>query len=171
MLTPRIPGNETERLAELYRLNILDAESTGFFDNTVDMACRIFEVPICAISLLDTNRQWFLAQNGLNVCQTSRDVSFCGHTILAEEIMVVLDASQDPRFADNPLVVNEPNIRFYAGAPLVSRNNLTLGTLCIISDEPRSQPPQSLNYLKTLADAVVMRIEQRFDQSVELETV
>ncbi|MGZ8261711.1 MAG: GAF domain-containing protein, partial [Methylotenera sp.] len=124
-----IPTNEKERLAALKKYNILDTEPDAALDAMVQLASYICQTPIAAISLIDENRQWFKAISGLDATETSRDVAFCAHTILHNETMIVPDAQQDERFVDNPLVTSTPNIRFYAGVPLVASGGQHLGTL------------------------------------------
>jgi GAF domain-containing protein len=160
MQTAPLPDNETERLQALYDLLILDTPPEERFDKIVRFAAAEFEVPIVLISLLDAERQWFKASVGLQVCETARDVSFCGHAILGAAPMVVPDASADARFADNPLVTGEPGIRFYAGAPLALPSGARLGTLCLIDRVPRTLDALDLGILATLRDLVVIELTQ-----------
>lgn len=153
-----IPPNDAERLAALYELLILDTPPEARYDRIVEFAAQEFDVPIALISLLDRNRQWFKAQVGASVCETARDISFCGHAILVPSILLIPDAAQDPRFADNPLVTEAPFIRFYAGAPLVMPNGHALGTLCIIDSQPREMGQIELAILSTLRDLVVLEL-------------
>lgn len=118
------------------------------------MAKRLFGVPITLVSLVDENRQWFKSCVGLDVSETSRDVSFCGHAILGDDVFIIADAMKDDRFADNPLVLNDPNIRFYAGCPLSAPNGAKLGTLCIIDRQPRHFGAEDIETLKDLAAMV-----------------
>jgi diguanylate cyclase (GGDEF)-like protein len=115
------------------------------------MARRIFQVPIALVSLVDENRQWFKSNAGLTIFETPRDISFCGHAILGDDAFIVPDALEDARFADNPLVLHEPYIRFYAGCPLRSLDGSKLGTLCIIDTEPRTLSQEEIEILKDLA--------------------
>jgi len=151
MKKPDIPQNEDARLKALRSLNILDTSSEERFDRLTRMAKRLFNVPIALVSLVDENRQWFKSCIGLGVSETSRDISFCGHSILDDEIFIIADATKDERFADNPLVTNEPNIRFYAGCPLRYTDGSRLGTLCIIDRKPRDISDDDLETLKDLA--------------------
>jgi len=112
------PSSESSRIATLRLLNILDTEPEERFDRLTRLAKRLFSVPIATVTLVDSNRQWFKSSVGLAVCETSRDISFCGHAILGDDILLVPDARDDKRFFDNPLVLGDPNIRFYAGCPL-----------------------------------------------------
>jgi PAS domain S-box-containing protein len=137
MQSPPNPPNEQQRLAALRTLRILDTPPEERFDRITRTAQRLFDVPIALVSLVDENRQWFKSCYGLPVSETPRDVSFCGHAILSTELLVIENATQDARFADNPLVTGGPAIRFYAGCPLRGPGNVMLGTLCIISPAPR----------------------------------
>jgi len=154
MKKPEIPQNETQRLAALCALDVLDTPTEERFDRYTRIAQRHFGVPIALVSLVDTDRQWFKSRQGLGASETPREISFCGHAILSEDIFYIPDTLQDPRFADNPLVTSEPKIRFYAGAPLHAPNGQRIGTLCIIDDKPREFPTGELSILRDLADAV-----------------
>ncbi|HFQ5142084.1 TPA: diguanylate cyclase [Vibrio vulnificus] len=138
MQTPEKPDNEPQRIADLHSLNILDTAAEERFDRVTRIARRLFDVPIALVSLVDEDRQWFKSCFGLNASETPRDISFCGHAILGADTLIVEDASQDARFADNPLVTGEPHIRFYAGVPLMFEHSSCLGTLCIIDIKPRT---------------------------------
>ncbi|ENP8322736.1 sensor domain-containing diguanylate cyclase [Vibrio vulnificus] len=138
MQTPEKPDNEPQRIADLHSLNILDTAAEERFDRVTRIARRLFDVPIALVSLVDEDRQWFKSCFGLDVSETPRDISFCGHAILGADTLIVEDASQDARFADNPLVTGEPHIRFYAGVPLMFEHSSCLGTLCIIDTKPRT---------------------------------
>jgi len=154
MKTPDFPQDEETRLNTLKSLDVLDTEPEERFDRLTRMSKRLFGVPIALVSLVDENRQWFKSCVGLDVSETPRDISFCGHAILGSDIFVIPDAAKDERFADNPLVVNEPKIRFYAGCPLRSHNGSKLGTLCIIDREPRNLTEEDLETLRDLASMV-----------------
>jgi GAF domain-containing protein len=156
--TPATPANEQQRLAALYELLLLDTPPEQRFDTIVEFAASEFDVPICLITLLDHDRQWFKARVGLDACSTARDVSFCGHAILQTDTLVVSDATQDPRFFDNPLVTSDPNIRFYAGAPLILPSGMAVGTLCIIDTAPRTLDAVELTILASLRDLLVMEL-------------
>ncbi len=137
MISPPLPLYETERLASLYRLAVLDTPGEERFDRITRLASRALGVPIALVSLVDANRQWFKSCVGLEASETGRDISFCGHAILGQDTFVIPDTLLDPRFADNPLVTGEPHIRFYAGQPLADLDGLNFGTLCIIDQQPR----------------------------------
>ncbi|MEQ8484856.1 MAG: sensor domain-containing diguanylate cyclase [Pseudomonadales bacterium] len=151
MQAPSTPQDEKTRLDTLRALNILDTSPEERFDRLTRLAKRLFGVPIALVSLVDENRQWFKSRQGLDACETSRDVSFCGHAILSDEVLLVPDAAIDERFHDNPLVVNDPAIRFYAGCPLRVPNGSRLGTLCLIDREPRDFDEDDLALLRDLA--------------------
>ncbi|PHV10114.1 sensor domain-containing diguanylate cyclase [Chitinimonas sp. BJB300] len=155
MQIPETPPNETARLLMLHSLQILDTIPEERFDRLTRMTKRFFDVPIAVISLVDANRQWFKSCFGLSASETPRDISFCGHAILRDDVFIIPDALEDPRFADNPLVTGEPNIRFYAGCPLRIANSINVGTLCIIDNKPRSFNANDGKLLCDLADKVV----------------
>jgi len=151
MLKPAIPVNEATRLDTLRSLKILDTSPEERFDRLTRLAKRLFGVPIALISLVDANRQWFKSCDGLNASETPRDISFCGHAILGDDILVISDALLDERFHDNPLVTGDPKIRFYAGCPLTVANGSKLGTLCLIDQEPRKLGDEDRTLLRDLA--------------------
>jgi len=153
MKKPEIPQDEQIRIEKLRSLDVLDTLPEERFDRLTRIAKRMFGVPIALVSLVDENRQWFKSCIGLDVSETSRDISFCGHAILGNGVFVIPNAIEDPRFADNPLVLSEPNIRFYAGCPL-SLNGHKLGTLCIIDQRPRRLEKEDIEALKDLASMV-----------------
>ena len=160
-MTPPIPVNEEGRLHALRQLLILDTPPEERFDRIVSFASQEFDVPIALITFVDAERQWFKAGIGLDVCETSRDVSFCGHAIMANETMVVVDATQDSRFSDNPLVIGQPSIRFYAGAPLQLPSGENVGTLCLIDRTARTLDKVDLAILASLRDLVVEELVQQ----------
>jgi diguanylate cyclase (GGDEF)-like protein len=151
---PDIPPDEETRLEALRSLGVLDTAPEQRFDRLTRMAKRMFGVPIALVSLVDENRQWFKSCVGLSATETPRDISFCGHAILGNEVFVIPDATRDARFADNPLVLNDPKIRFYAGCPLRSLNDSKLGTLCIIDRKARTFSEEDIDALKDLAAMV-----------------
>ncbi|WP_372694948.1 sensor domain-containing diguanylate cyclase [Immundisolibacter sp.] len=151
MQAPDNAVDEAGRLDALHSLNVLDTDPEERFDRLTRTARRLFDVPIALVSLVDANRQWFKSCMGLGVRETPRDVSFCGHTILGNDVFVITNACEDPRFADNPLVTGEPHIRFYAGCPLTGGGGHKLGTLCVIDSRPREFGPDDAAALKDLA--------------------
>jgi diguanylate cyclase (GGDEF)-like protein len=150
MQPPSIPSDEDARIATLHALNLLDTDPEERFDRLTRIARSMFSVPIALVTLVDANRQWFKAKVGLDVCETSREVSFCGHAILSDDIMHIHDALEDARFADNPLVLGEPKIRFYAGCPLTVGSH-KMGTLCLIDTRPRPFSSEEKLLLRDLA--------------------
>jgi signal transduction histidine kinase len=156
-----VPHNEAERLSALVGLDILDTEPEEVFDRIIRLAAVIVDVPIVLVSLIDRDRQWFKAKVGLEATETHRDLAFCSHAVLEDEILLVPDALQDPRFADNPLVTGAPDIRFYAGAPLILRDGIRLGTLCAIDRKPRNLTDQQSEALRDLAAVVVDELALR----------
>lgn len=154
MIQPPLPLDEAARLDSLYALRIMDTQAEERFDRITRMAQRIFGVQICLISLVDSSRQWFKSRQGLDVCETSRDISFCGHAILGDKVFVVGDAKTDPRFMENPLVTGEPFIRFYAGCSVRGPSGHRLGTLCLIDPEPRGMSMEDQGTLRDFAAMV-----------------
>ena len=154
MSKPPTPVDELLRLETLRNLKILDTDPEERFDRVTLLAKRIFRVPIALVSLVDADRQWFKSRQGLDATETPRDISFCGHAILDDAVLVVNDAHQDERFCDNPLVTDDPNIRFYAGYPLSAPDGRKVGTLCIIDRKPRELEPEDLGMLDELGRMV-----------------
>jgi hypothetical protein len=152
---------ESRRLRALDSYRVLDTPPEFEFDEIVRLAALLCGTPVALISLVDRDRQWFKARIGLDAEATSRDVSFCSHAIQETGVMVVEDAALDVRFRQNPLVVSEPRIRFYAGAPLKDRDGQSIGTLCVIDHTPRKLPPLQEQTLEILARQVVARLELR----------
>jgi signal transduction histidine kinase len=161
MITPPLPADEKGRLQELYSLELLDTPYEAEFDEIVRVASKICDTPISTVSLIDSHRQWFKAKLGLADSETSRDLAFCGHAILDDKLMEVPNALDDERFFDNPLVTDNPNIRFYAGMPLVTQRGFKIGTLCVIDTIPRNLDAEQLQSLETLAKQVTRIIELR----------
>jgi signal transduction histidine kinase len=156
-----LPVNETERLATLYGLDVLDSAPEKDFDDIVALAAAVCGVPMSLVSLIDTDRQWFKASVGTDLAETPRDLSFCAHAILGRDLLVVPDARLDPRFADNPAVGGECGVRFYAGAPLVTTDGYALGTLCVVDSQPRRLDVEQLQALRALARQVTSQLELR----------
>ncbi len=164
MLKAPIPTNEDERLKALRDLLILDTPPEERFDRIVQFARDEFDVPIALLSLVDGDRQWFKARVGLDAEETARDISFCGHAILQPDVFLVPDASQDARFADNPLVTGGPQIRFYAGAPLELSPGVRIGTLCLIAPQPRELDETDLAILGVLRDLLLAELRGEADR-------
>ncbi len=158
---PPIPANEVERLRTLRGYCVLDTEPEAVFDELTRVAARICDTPIALISLIDENRQWFKSRVGLDVRETPRELAFCAHALTQSGLLEVPDALDDMRFATNPLVTGAPNIRFYAGAPLIAPNNAVLGTLCAIDYVLRQLTPVQRATLQALSRAVVAELELR----------
>lgn len=156
------PSNEELRLQTLHDYAILDSLPEQEYEDLVRLAASICGTPIAAVSLIDRDRQWFKAISGLEVQETSRDSSFCAHTILEpSRMLVVEDSWTDPRFADNPLVAGAPGIRFYAGHAILSPDGMPLGALCVIDDEPRQLSPEQAEALAALSRQVTSQLELR----------
>ena len=162
MKVAKKPENEHQRLQSLIDLDILDSEIENCYDEITRTAAKIFNVPICLISLVDKDRQWFKSKYGLEASETHRDLAFCAHAILDGNTFVVKDSRKDERFNDNPLVTGEPRVIFYAGQPLsVDDQAHRVGTLCLIDHEPKELSADQLELLKTLAHQVEMHFRMR----------
>jgi diguanylate cyclase (GGDEF)-like protein len=159
--TPDASFNEAERLAALRRYEILDTPPEPAFERIVRLASHVLGAPISLISLIDESRQWFKSRRGIEATQTPRSMAFCAHAILGDDVLVVPDARADRRFADNPLVTGDPNIRFYAGAPLRTPEGHRLGTLCVIDRRPRELDNEKRGLLADLSALVVDELELR----------
>ncbi|WP_394130460.1 sensor domain-containing diguanylate cyclase [Shewanella maritima] len=155
MLAAPIPKNEQTRIDTLKSLNVLDTAAEERFDRITRLAQRLFSVSISLVSLIDTERQWFKSSQGLDASETPRDISLCGHAIEQDSVFVVEDSTADERFADNPLVIGVPFLRFYAGYPLTMPNGVRVGTLCIIDESPRHFSKQDVAALEDLGRLVV----------------
>ena len=158
---PSTPHNEPDRLAALLAFELLDTPAEAIFDNITALAAHICKTPIALVSLIDAERQWFKSRVGLDVDETSRELAFCAHAINSDELFEVENALLDPRFSDNPLVTDAPDIRFYAGMPLNDGRGHNLGTLCVIDRQPRQLNDEQRRSLKILAQQTVQLFELR----------
>ena len=170
MFKAEIPANEAKRIAVLKSIEILDSGENSDFDNLVKLVEQVFNVPMVAVSFVDEERQWFKSSVGLPVCETSRDVSFCAHVIASGSPMVVEDAMLDERFFDNPMVTGEPYLKFYAGVPLAPFEGAILGTLCVMSDNPRAFNDADYRLLTQFAKQVETLIRRHVDQTQLLDS-
>lgn len=160
-MTAPVTNHEAKRLKVLWQYDVLDTVPEEVFDDLTELAARICEAPIALISLVDEDRQWFKSKVGVTLNETSRDISFCAHTIKQQELFIIPDATKDLRFASNPLVVSDPKIRFYAGAPLITPDGQALGTLCVIDKVPRELRVEQQHALRVLARHVMTQLELR----------
>lgn len=161
MISGSIPANESERLAKLNALGILDTIEEQAYDDLTFLAAQICETPISLVSLIDQSRQWFKSHYGIEAKETPREYAFCGHAINQDDLLIVEDTEFDERFKDNPLVTGEPKIKFYAGAPLILENDIRVGTLCVIDKEPRILTEQQKLSLLALSRQVVAQLNLR----------
>jgi PAS domain S-box-containing protein len=161
MQQAQLTADEAARLAALAQLELLDTAAEEQFDHMTRFVKAYFNVPICLVSLVDKDRQWFKSKQGLDVCQTSRAISFCGHAIQADDVFVVEDTHKDKRFTDNPLVTDGPMIRFYAGYPLRTDSGYRIGTLCIIDSQPREFSYEDKQHLQDFGRVIEGLIRQR----------
>ena len=155
------PHDEAERLQDLRSLNVLDTPSEPVFDSIVEIAAGLIDTPMAAVTLVDGDRQWFKSETGIDCEEIGREVSFCAHTILGDEPMVVEDALKDPRFQDSPLVAGPIGIRFYAGVPLRTNAGQNVGALCVADTHPRKVTPCLVRLLERLASLAVYALERR----------
>ena len=167
MLTPAIPADERQRLKTLRDMKLLDTPPEERFDRVTRLAKQVFDTPIALVSLVDADRQWFKSRQGLDATETPRDISFCGHAILDDKVLVIKDATKDDRFCDNPLVCSNPNIRFYAGYPLAAPDGSRVGTLCIIDEEPRDVSAEQLRLLRELGRMVEEELIKASDATTD----
>jgi GAF domain-containing protein len=146
-----IPDDESDRIADLKALNILDTAREPRFDNLTELVADVFEVPMVFLTMVDSDRQWYKSTCGIDIESTPRNVSFCAHAIVEPEAMVVPNAAEDPRFADNPFVAGDFHLRFYAGVPLHGPNGKAIGALGLVDKKPREFPAKQVGRLKKFA--------------------
>jgi len=156
-----IPRGEAQRLAALHELDLLDTEAEERFDRITRLAAGLLGTPVALVTLIDRERQWFKSRVGTPVTETPREVAFCAHAILGDEPLVVPDALEDDRFADNPAVTGPPHIRFYAGCPVTLPDGYSVGTLCVLDVRPRQLSEQQLGLLRDLANVVEGELARR----------
>jgi diguanylate cyclase (GGDEF)-like protein len=160
-MKPPLPADEAQRLEALHSYNILDTLPEQCFDDISQLASEICGTPIALVSFVDSDRQWFKSRKGFETTESSRDIAFCAHTILETDVLVVPDARNDIRFADNPLVTHAPALRFYAGAPLVTPGGHALGTLCVLDRNERTITPAQIDALRALSRQVMAQLDLR----------
>ncbi|MFN7349365.1 MAG: GAF domain-containing protein, partial [Dolichospermum sp.] len=165
-------NDEAGRIEALLQYRILDTQSEREFDDITRLASFICATPIAVMTLVDTDRQWFKSKIGLEASETPRSIGFCNHAIQQPDPMIIPDATLDPRFVNNPLVTSDPNIRFYAGIPLINDDGYGLGALCVLDDIPRQLAPQQIEALNILGRQVMQQLEWRRNlDSLLLSTV
>ncbi len=161
-MTEIAPLDEASRIRVLHQFSVLDTPPEQAYNDITEVVAYIAKVPIVLVSLIDEARQWFKAKLGIDVCETPRDMAFCAHAILTpHQPLIVPDATKDERFANNPLVTGEPNIRFYLGVPLVTPEGAALGTLCAIDRVPRELDAEQIKSIKALAHMAMSQLELR----------
>ncbi len=152
------PANEDARLRSLHGLRILDTPPEDRFDQITALAARVFDVPVAYISMVDANRQWFKSKHGIDLVETPRDISFCGHAILQDTPLVVPDLTLDSRFATSPLVTGIPHARFYAGMPVSVESGINVGTLCVLDTKPRDLDDHQVAMLRDFGGLVEQQL-------------
>jgi hypothetical protein len=161
MTLPLLQKDDASRVAALEKYAILDTDPEQVFDDLTLLASFICKTPIALISLVDEKRQWFKSRVGITDTETSREIAFCSNAIQQSDLFIIPDALEDDRFRNNPLVVSDPHIRFYAGAPLINEDGYALGTLCVVDRSPRNIEPEQKDALKALSRLVLEQLEFR----------
>lgn len=156
-----IPFNEAARLQDLKMYDILDSEEESMFTELVELAASVSGCPMAALTFIDRDRQWIKAKFNIDIAQTTREQAFCAHTVFEERLLIVENAPTDPRFQNNPFVVADPGIHFYAGAPIFSTAGNALGAVCVLDSKARQIDPASLRSLKTIARQISLLLEMR----------
>ena len=151
MKSAPIPKNEKERLISLHKLGLLNTKPEERFDRITRIATKVFNVPISTLTLVDEKREWFKSVCGLDQKEGDRAISFCGHALLVNDVLVISDTKKDKRFFDNPMVVGKPYIRFYAGVPIMNADGQRIGVFCIKDTKPRQFSKSNEEILKNLA--------------------
>ena len=169
MFIAALPKFEELRLADLHLYNILDTPAEKEFDELRELAAQICGCPVSMISIIDRDRQWYKSKQGFDVAETGRDVAFCAHTILEDQLLVVEDMTKDVRFSNNPFVTGEQHVRFYAGAPIISPTGQNLGTICVIDQQPRTLTDAQKRALEILSNQVTKLLELRLKSQVVAE--
>lgn len=161
MKKAKLPQNEKERIDALYELDILDTLEEQAYNDLTQLAATICGVPISLVSLVNEDRQWFKSHYGLEATETPRDLAFCAHAILSDEIFYIPNSENDERFKDNPLVLGPPFVKFYAGVPLKVNGDKNIGTLCVIDNKPRNLTDEQLDSLRRLGRQVESLLDLR----------
>lgn len=167
MIKPKIPKNETQRLQALRNLHIMDTKSEERFDRITRVVQNLFNVPIASVSFIDQEREWYKSRYGLELSEMPRELSFGGHAILQKDIMIVKDALEDARFNDNPLVLGEPDIRYYLGCPLKIKDQFNVGTLCLMDHKEQRFSTIDLDIIKELAETIETEFEEEHRSTVD----
>lgn len=170
LIAPK-PKNEVERVQALKSLQVLDTPINPIFERITRITKQIFGVPVVAISIIDSERQWFKSTQGMNVCENDLSTSFCSHTILQNDVFVVPDSLKDERFFDNPCVYNDPHARFYAGCPVKSADGYNIGTLCIIDSRPRDLTQEEKDSLRDIAILVQDELQKYHHSYTHLQVI
>jgi GAF domain-containing protein len=155
---PPIPPDEKERLAALYKLNLLDTPAEERFDRITKMICRVMDVPMAVFTLVDNDRQWFKSRQGIDSPETSKEISFCAHTIVDTDMLMIPDAKKDKRFSENPFVTGDPHIVFYLGCPVHSPDGFKIGSLCAIDNRTHELSLFQLQFMRDMAKLIEMEI-------------
>ena len=155
------PESEKARLKALFCYNVLDTPAEKVFDDLTELATALCKTPVATITLIDEDREWYKSKVGIDDEQAPRNISFCAHTILQDDLLIIPDTFKDERFSDNPFVLEDPPLRFYAGAPLITPAGHAIGTLCVIDHVPRKLNSIQKNALKILANCVITQLESR----------
>jgi len=164
-----LPDNEQQRLQTLQEHALLDTPKDNRFERITKIARALFNVPIVGISLIDERRQWFKSIQGTQLCETKREYAFCSHTIRQDEPLIINDSLQDTRFHDNPYVLGQPYIRFYAGCPIKANNDHNLGTICLIDTKPGSVSAEQIEYLQDIARIIEAEIQRQAFYNIQNE--